>query len=70
MNAAVANIGLESGYNSCQMDIWKIYMNLTETLQILTEGFSFLWLEKLQVAGPTRLLVATGEGTDELVAQV
>ena len=45
-------------------------MNFTESLQILMEGFSFLLLKNLQVAGPTGLLVATGEGTDELMAQV
>ena len=45
-------------------------MNFTEFLQIIAEGFSFLLLEKLEVAGPTGLLVATSEGTDELVAQV
>ena len=43
-------------------------MNFTESMQILMEGFSFLLLEKLQVAGPAGLLVATGEGTDEPVA--
>ena len=48
------------------MDIWNISMNFTESLQILTEGFSFLLLEKLHVAGPAGLLVAIGEGTDVL----
>ena len=45
-------------------------MNFTESMQILMEGFSFLLSEKLQVAGSARLLVATDDGTDELVAQV
>ena len=66
----VAHSGRESCYNGCRMDIWNISMNFTESLQILTEGFSFLLLEKLQVAGPAGLLVATGESTDKLVAQV
>ena len=43
-------------------------MNFTKSLQKLMESFSFLLLEKLQVAGPAGLLVATGEGTDEVVA--
>ena len=52
------------------MDIWDISMNFAESLYILTEGFSFLLLEKIQVAGLVRLLVATGEGTNEVVAKV
>ena len=66
----VAHIGLEGCYNGCRMDIWNISMNFIESLQILTESFSFLLLEKLRVAGPAGLLKATGEGTDELVAQI
>ena len=45
-------------------------MIYTESLHILTEGFSFLLLEKLEVAGSAGLLGVVGEGTDELVAQV
>jgi len=45
-------------------------MDFTESLQILTEGFSFLLLEKLQIVGAVWLLVATGESSHELLAQI
>lgn len=45
-------------------------MNFAESLYILTEGFFFLLLEKLQVTRPVEFLMATHEGANELVAQV
>ena len=45
-------------------------MDPVEPLQILLEGLSFFVLEKLQTVGPAWLLMAAGEGANELMAQV
>ena len=65
-----AHIGLEGNYHSRRVDIWDISVDSAESLQIIVESLSFFILEKLQVARSVGLLVATGERTDELVANV
>jgi hypothetical protein len=66
----VVHVGLESGYHSCRVDIWDISVYSTESLQILSQSLSFFLLEKLQITGLPWFLMATHEGTNELMAQV
>ena len=52
------------------MDIRDVPVDSAESLQVLEESLSFFLLEELQIARPTRFLMAASEGPNELMAQV
>ena len=70
MYPAVAHVGLEGSYHSCPADVWNIFVDSAESLQVLLWSLSFFLLEKLQVAGPPWFLIASHERANELMAQV
>lgn len=64
------HIGLECNYDSCWVDIWDIFVDSAESVQVFSQSLSLFLLEKLKIIGPPWFLMASSEGANELMAQV
>ena len=67
MHLAVAHILMECADNSGGMNIWDV---TAEPLYVLAQVFTFFLGDDVQIACLAMSLVASSEGTDELMAQI
>ena len=70
MHLAVADILMERADHSGRMNIWDVVLHPAEPLYVLAQVFTFLLGNDMQITRLAMSLVASGEGTNELMTQV
>ena len=61
---------MERANHDGRMNIGDVVLHPTEPLDVLAQGFPFLLGNDMQITGLAMSLVASGEGTNELMAQI